>query len=701
MASFPKIARNIPVPSGQNWSLTSVPGSGTQYCLYADDGKYASPTLTANNPFFSSYLKADKFDNNIPTGSGYSVAGFEVLINRYSDGGMFSTSSVTDLVVSLASGDSLIGSNKAVSGLWPLSLGVQTYGAASDDWSTGLGSLLDGGIGFVNSSGFGVIVQVNVAAGGAGQDDGHIDSVSMIVHLNGAVTPTSHSIPLFIHGYDNSSGNIPLSITGHLSSSGNIPLYTYGLASGNSNIPLFLGSANPFSGSLPLYLDGGPHISKCYREVFPSTISTICGTGNTSWVNPDNILVSDNNRATATMTSGDATTCQILSFFNISGISTQAQISGVIFNFYKQQNVGDDSVIDKQVFLIENGVVQSGNNYATGIWGTSDNSPVSYIITQDQNGTPLQINDIMSSGFGVLMQAGTNNFGVGVAQIDTVSCTVCATVPGITSSIPLFLNVSNSSSGNIPLYIEGNTSFSGNIPLFIHGLDTFSGSIPLFINGLLSSSGNIPLYLQSNSFGSGDIPLYTLGSMGQSGGITLYLQGQHTYPANKSLPLYLGNFSSSGSLDSLRQSIPLYLDSHDFNGGITLYLGVSNIGDATNSATLFTKGAAFNSAGSIPLFLNNSGLTHSIPLYVKGLSYGTNPFINTDGYYPFEGGITLYIANNDGANSIPLYIGANFSASGNIPMFLAANPTMTSGIPLYMATSQPMTKSFPLYHHGF
>ena len=614
--------------------------------------------------FTTNYLRASnfRFDPSINDviSSGIPLSSISVQIYRYATPNANTNDNigVADYSVKLiGSGGTLIGNDKAATGLWPINTTtLQVYDFTPASWGVDGASFLNQ---ILHGSGAGVGLQVIDTDSDPMQATPNVDGIALEFIFTSGTTSKTGSIPLFIGG----------------------------LASGNS--------------SLPLFIDGGPHLSRCYGEFFPSSVSTICGSQDTGWANTGNLFSLDNVRATSTMTSGDARTCQLLSFFNISGINTQAQVSGLIFNFYKQQSPGDDSVIDEQVFLIQHGIVESGANYAGGIWGTDEHNPVAYTITMGQYGAPLLIGDITASGFGILMRAGTNNFGAGLAQIDTVTCTVCATVPGITNSIPLYLNVSANASGNLPLFIEGNTGISGSIPLYINGSTPISGSIPLFINGLLSNSGSIPLYLQSNSFGSGNIPLFIEGKNSQSGNLTLYLQGPPTFPANHNIPLYLGNFSSSGSLDSLRHTIPLFLDCHNFANGITLYLGVSNIGDSANSMTLYTQGAANSIAGNIPLFICNSGLTHSIPLYIKGLSYGTNPYINSDGYYPIEGGITLFITTGSEAASMPLYIGANFSASGNIPMFLAANNSVSSGIPLYMPAAQPTHKSFPLYHHGF
>ena len=137
----------------------------------ADDGSEATITAaTYDTPDISELLVASNFGFSIPAGS--AINGIVVEIERRNSAG-----AASDNRVQLAIGTAfvnLVGTNKAdLPTDWPTTVGVATYGSATDSWSSGLR------YDQVNSSGFAVFLS---AQADAANTDIQVDYIRVTIH---------------------------------------------------------------------------------------------------------------------------------------------------------------------------------------------------------------------------------------------------------------------------------------------------------------------------------------------------------------------------------------------------------------------------------------------------------------------------------------------------------------------------------------
>ena len=137
----------------------------------ADDGSEATITAaTYDSPDISELLVASNFGFSIPAGS--AIDGIVVEIERRNSAG-----AASDNRVQLAIGTAfvnLVGTNKAdLPTDWPTTVGVATYGSATDSWSSGLR------YDQVNSSGFAVFLS---AQADAANTDIQVDYIRVTIH---------------------------------------------------------------------------------------------------------------------------------------------------------------------------------------------------------------------------------------------------------------------------------------------------------------------------------------------------------------------------------------------------------------------------------------------------------------------------------------------------------------------------------------
>lgn len=142
--------------------------ASSQGIIYAD-GSYATAAMSTTGP--SRYLKLSSIgfgsvgypNSDIP--SNATIVGIKLRIKRHSTDVMFMSPSITDSVVKLVKGGSVVGSNKAKAGVWPTSgeYAEYGYGVSGDSdplWGT-TWSVAD-----IESNNFGAVL--SVVAGGLG-----------------------------------------------------------------------------------------------------------------------------------------------------------------------------------------------------------------------------------------------------------------------------------------------------------------------------------------------------------------------------------------------------------------------------------------------------------------------------------------------------------------------------------------------------
>lgn len=183
--------------------------------------------------------------------------------------------------------------------------------------------------------------------------------------------------------------------------------------------------------------------------------------------------------------------------------------------------------------------------------------------------------------------------------------------------------------------------------------------------------------------------------------ISLFLGAGTFTPIDNDIPLT--TWGSTPGTTGLREFVPLFLfgteEEGDVSNSITLYT-YCGLGTHNGNIPLYTAGDNYYANTSIPLYLSNSGLSQSIPLYVKGFGFSDNPYYPSDGYFPFSGGITLYLERNT-SQALPLFL-MNSLESGVVTLYTFGAYTANSGIPLYSAGGiGSERRNIPLYSHGF
>ena len=133
-----------------------------------------------------------------------------------------------------------------------------------------------------------------------------------------------------------------------------------------------------------------------------------------------------------------------------------------------------------------------------------------------------------------------------------------------------------------------------------------------------------------------------------------------------------------------------------------LFMRGPETGYIANSIALYLNSTAIaGPQGSIPLYLANSGIYNTIPLFIQGAQITLGGMVPSEGTIPLAQSIALYIERNL-PGAITLYIGSNY-ASGGIPLYMYGGTTgPASGIPLAMPyVYSSGINSINLYTHGF
>jgi hypothetical protein len=153
----------------------------------------------------------------------------------------------------------------------------------------------------------------------------------------------------------------------------------------------------------------------------PGTVADL-GDGDTSWVNPNNVKVSDNTYATASGGLGGnfSGTLRCTNFgFSIPVGST---IDGVLVEIERLSDGASDSAVQ----LVKAGSA-TGTSKNGGAWSSTE-AYVSYGGAADVWGATLTYSDVNASTFGVQLGANINPFAT--ASVDHVRVTIYYTAGG-------------------------------------------------------------------------------------------------------------------------------------------------------------------------------------------------------------------------------------------------------------------------------
>lgn len=248
---------------------------------------------------------------------------------------------------------------------------------------------------------------------------------------------------------------------------------------------------------------------------------------------------------------------------------------------------------------------------------------------------------------------------------------------------------------NVPLYIRGKDLASSGLDLFIKGHD----SLDLFVRGYDLGSGNIPLYLSGHEFSSGAIDLYTKGFNAADSYMNLFLKTLDAFPASSSFDLYIWGSTQSG----LQSTIPLYLHAKNVPDYMNLFIQGDGYFSSSGNMNLFIAGEYSTVSDSITLFLNNTGISSGVPLYIKGKGYARDEVTTRDnsGYLPIDGSMNLFINRINEVGTIPLFLKSDFATSG-IDLFTQGAYFESGVVPLVIPMVLGSTNlTMPLYINGF
>lgn len=149
------------------------------------------------------------------------------------------------------------------------------------------------------------------------------------------------------------------------------------------------------------------------------------GTG-TVWANPGNVVTSDNNKATVTV-SGSATTHNIdATAFGLS-IPAGSQIDGVTVHVERMAS-SSSSIRDYDVYLVKGGATIGSDRSSSSYWPTFDGN-ATYGGSSDDWNTSLTAADVNASDFGVRLKARNYSSSSRTASVDHIDLTVTYTGP--------------------------------------------------------------------------------------------------------------------------------------------------------------------------------------------------------------------------------------------------------------------------------
>jgi len=168
-----------------------------------------------------------------------------------------------------------------------------------------------------------------------------------------------------------------------------------------------------------------------------SATTSTASTGNVAWANPTNVSLSNNSRATATLTSsGDTKFSQYLRVNDFGfEIPNGATILGITVSIERHASSAG-SVRDTDVILMKAGVHAGDNKASATNWGNSD-ATVNYGGIADLWGTTWTVSDMNDEDFGVSFRAQNNHASLSrEARIDAITVTVTYSTPPVTESHP-------------------------------------------------------------------------------------------------------------------------------------------------------------------------------------------------------------------------------------------------------------------------
>jgi hypothetical protein len=241
---------------------------------------------------------------------------------------------------------------------------------------------------------------------------------------------------------------------------------------------------------------------------------------------------------------------------------------------------------------------------------------------------------------------------------------------------------------NINVYLGASPIFA----LYTYGSIEISNGMELFLGAPELATGNpLNLYLHNTIVTSDQFDLFVGGPASLSGVMNLFLRtadlsyistsGKRQYNPSlyvKGAPL--GTGIQEGSLN-------LFLESSRVQAPLNLFVGVDNSVTTDTYMNLFVNGRAYDIGNSLHLYVGASGEINTLNLYTKGRGFVEvdNPFYPSDSFYPYSGGMNLFIMR-DPAEMLNLFVQCQIS-SGGFPLYTNGAFLIDSGINLVMPST--------------
>lgn len=708
---FPSGATNNTTSGTIGWTTpTNI------FSINSTDATASIPSFWAN----TQYLIASGFNFNVPVGK--NIDGIEFGIRRK----VSSATSVTgvDLEVFITKGNIQPWSNQRDINNWTTAYEIKSYGSSVFLWNNSFS------VAEVNSSGLGLAVRASGIS--SSTNTFSIDAISGIVYYSDPATAVTGTMSLYTNG---------------LGFSNQIDMYSRGLGVSSGNT-IFTATGAPayayVSGNLTPNLSwlGAGSNTTDYKPVYDPTPSGWNGAITTIDSYEQLRLDTSNWRALQFGPfSANSGISNFLVYDNLNfALPTGSIVTGVMFTVYRGPTYKREyfEIQDKDAFIVLNGQIQSGVNRAQIepwkpydpnlprlIGGLDPNDGVNggytsgrfadYGGLSDNWGLSLTAADIMSSGFGFALRIqGTGNLPVdinndslpdmyfGDAVVDGMTATIYYTYPD--NITPLYVRGIETSFSGLSLYNFGATPSDSGLALYTHGWARENAIIPLVIGGATQHTSGIPLYIAAPTQTTGSIDLFQKGHISASGGMNLVAWGTPVYAEATGITMFVASPSRTGIAGETYNAANLFLQADVFPASMNLVLWAPSVGTPTGNLNLSIIGETVGTQGSIPLYIGASGSYNTVPLFTQGLRPGGDDVAeNGDGYYPYSGGMNLYIHRNDIDGGTTLYLHNNVNTS-EAPTTLVINGAniINSGISLVIPSAIINTnKNILLYTHGY
>lgn len=601
-------------------SYGGVTWSNVDNALGAPNTTIAFSTLGEFQVSEGYYAYRFDFDGVSGVPEGATIDGIELVIRKsrtpsldreIKDGNLRLASDITTYV----------GSDKAdTSTVWATSLTDATYGGAVDTWSWGAASAAA-----IRASGFGVVF-VGAAGNGTAftNADANVDSFGLRIYYTEG-SPTPPPAP-------------------------GIAEYLYPVIDQNTG-------ANYVSGhqwkTAPFWskIDEGVFSPNDADFVQPSSITHSSVDPTLGWESAELIVIPS------------GSTFNDLDYIYYARLDMRFKVDTDI-------NQNDSGIIQKEIhfgstainlradhFTQASGVARAFQNYS---WDLTGDSGLGYIpVSSSWNdmcyGTML-LSDCTSSSI-------IENFKLSALQIYISGAQIVET----SSGIPFYMSGHLGCSGDIPfsmygipagtsgtqaalpLYIQGHTALTSGIDMYMYGVQPVTSSVPMFLKvsdvasgtlnmflmGQTATSGTetIPFYTYATSVGTsgtqGSVPMF-LGSENFPGTINLMLRGPDSAETTKTINLYIG-----GTIKTADAQVPFYLENFGTESSIPFYMA----GKGIDEFDVNLPGGGLPGSGGINMFLLCPGESNTIPFYLHNQTVSSGIDMYIDGVFTNSGSI--------------------------------------------------------------